>query len=190
MPTPPTRNPAKPRRKKTAKLQALPLRLEPGFEWLEPLLLLMVKKPRSYVSTPDAARFIGCSHSQVITAIQTGALAAHHNGLTPTGNGHWQIHPVSLLRFVWERRGSTEHGTPPNAAYLLCHVLCHALSRPGKLALRTLLDALMQRDERAAQGLQLGAVDRHTADLLLQSAAATRPAATTRTTQPDQPSLL
>lgn len=192
---PPTRTQAKPRRRKMAKLKALPLRLEPGYEFLEPLLLLMVRRPRAYVSTSDAMRFVGCSHSQILQAIQAGVLDAHHNGLEVSGNGHWQIHPASLLRFVWERRGCKTGSTPCNAAYLLCHVLAHHLARPGKIALRTLLHQLIQRDEAGAQALGLSDPDPHASEMLLETCAQASPSTMAghsprRTDKHTQPPLL
>jgi hypothetical protein len=127
--------------------------LEPGHETLKPLLLHMLKKPRSYVKTPDAARFIGCTNSQVIEAITMGLLEAHRNGLETGSGGHWQIYPASLLRFVIQRRAQPV--TAPNASYLLCHVLAHHLTTEGKAALLQLLTELLSRDAKAATALGL-----------------------------------
>ena len=106
-------------------------------EWMVPLLAF--GRPRRYFNTRQARQVIGCSTTEAHNLINDGTLHAHRVG---GERGHWRIHPISLVHYMFTQSNAAA-GTVPllaASAYILNFVKVLPLS-----VCRVLLELLTER---------------------------------------------
>lgn len=149
--------PAAARKPRTKDAAPAATELEPGWEWLTPLLEF--RRPRRYLTTRQARQILGCTTSTVHEMIRSDppALAAHRvSGKGAQGQGHWRIHGASVLQALWSSRSHTaQFAVPMRAATAMAAFLIHHLPRPALVLLRGLVNERITAQDTSLKALGL-----------------------------------
>ncbi len=131
--------------------------LEPGWEWLTPLLEF--RKPRRFLTTRQARQILGCTASTVHEMISSDppSLAAHRvSARGAAGQGHWRIHGASVLHAIWSTKSqAAQFAVPMRAATAMAAFLIHHLPRPALVLLRGLINERITAQDTSLKALGL-----------------------------------
>lgn len=162
--------------------------VEPGWEWVQPLLTF--KTPRKFMTVRQARQAIGCVTSVVHDLINGNppSLFAHRVSGKVDGRGHWRISAASVLQHIWSNTNN-KVVVPAKAAFVMCHLLIHHLPYHALKLIKEALDERMASHEAAMKALGIKQVNEPATDEL-RNELRTKRATATPVVAPVQTTLL